>query len=994
MDFKGNDFMLLSLQLLRARQLWTSFGSGTLRVVGCFCSCRTLKGLHSVVAVLLLFFFVGSVIGAAQQTQSEDLTSIVKINDLVMKAVQLGDQEKYADAIPLLQEALGKAENIDEHTVGGMKQLLIGTVQVTLAGLYEKMGRYVDAESAYKKGLESYKTFSPGDQLFAQTINNFALLYDDEGRYDEAERLYKQALALRQRPLGEEDLAQAESFSNLASLYRVTGRYGEAEPLYQHSLEIEQRLLTPEDPEVARALNDLGVLYYDERRYAEAESFYKQALAIRHKIKPGGDDEGVSLNNLAEVYNAQGRYDEAEPLYKRSLAIKRLTLPPQHPDVALALNNLAQLYRRQGRYADAEALYKESLAIYQNALPPGHPDLQVVLGNLGLLYYARSLPQQAAPFYDRALANLIEQFEYYFTYMSEKERLAYLSRVTYRFPEYFSFCFTSRDQLPKIVGEMYDVVLWEKGFIAQSAFKLRALVRSSGDPEGLREVDELISKRSELASLSGTDSKSLATRRDQIEQLQKESNELERDLARRSSAFAEEKRLEKSSWQQVRGTLKADEAAVEFVDFPFHDGRHWTGKNYYVALVVRPESAMPVLVALGEGKELEEGGEVLQDYRAWVAKPTAAVPQPPSAGRKFVQRYWQPLEAALSGARVIYVSPDGALNQLSLGVMQDPDGKLLMEKYDLRIVSSTRDLLRAEHPEDVKTAVVIGNPTFQLTAEEQRQAVSSVEKRDKDNERSKAQGLEMVAGSVVGPFGDPPRGDVQEVLRSARCPDLPPGAKLCPLAGTQREVEAVVSALQEHGWQVKGPYVRQEALEEVAKRVQHPRVLHIATHAFFRRAGPNGNPDARLTVQQDPMLRSGLYFAGAERALRGEPGESDLDDGVLTAYEASMMDLRGTEMVVLSACGTGLGEAQVGEGVFGLTRGLEEAGAESVLISMWSVPDLETQELMKMFYERWLSGDEKATALRTAQEAMRERVKARYGRDLPYYWGAFVLVGR
>jgi CHAT domain-containing protein len=115
---------------------------------------------------------------------------------------------------------------------------------------------------------------------------------------------------------------------------------------------------------------------------------------------------------------------------------------------------------------------------------------------------------------------------------------------------------------------------------------------------------------------------------------------------------------------------------------------------------------------------------------------------------------------------------------------------------------------------------------------------------------------------------------------------------------------------------------------------------------------------------------------------------------VLTAYEATQINLQGTELVVLSACETGLGKSQNGEGVFGLRRALQEAGAEAVMMSMWSVPDQETQELMTLFYQKWLGGLDKHEALRQAQRRERETVRQRYGKDLPFYWGAFVLVGR
>jgi len=143
------------------------------------------------------------------------------------------------------------------------------------------------------------------------------------------------------------------------------------------------------------------------------------------------------------------------------------------------------------------------------------------------------------------------------------------------------------------------------------------------------------------------------------------------------------------------------------------------------------------------------------------------------------------------------------------------------------------------------------------------------------------------------------------------------------------------------------------------------------------------------------MLRSRLYFAGAQHTLDGKALPADLSDGILTAFQASTLNLRGTELVVLSACETGRGEQQDGEGVFGLRRALQEAGAESVLMTLWEVPATETQELLSDFYRHWLAdGMDKHQALLAAQENEQKIVQKRYGSDQPYYWGAFILVGR
>jgi CHAT domain-containing protein len=223
------------------------------------------------------------------------------------------------------------------------------------------------------------------------------------------------------------------------------------------------------------------------------------------------------------------------------------------------------------------------------------------------------------------------------------------------------------------------------------------------------------------------------------------------------------------------------------------------------------------------------------------------------------------------------------------------------------------------------------------------------------------------------------------------------GEDLNPLPGTQVETDAVDKLLKNAGWQAT-EYSGDLALKDSVTLAHEPRVVHIATHGFFLSdqeftviAEQRGE---KANVNEDPMLRSGLFFAGADRVREGQPPEQGVDDGVLTAYEASQLNLEETELVVLSACETGLGKELNSDGVFGLRRGLQEAGADAVMMSMWSVPDKETEELMALFYKNWLGGMEKPEALRQAQLSERETVKQRYGHDLPFYWGAFVMIGR
>ena len=819
-----------------------------------------------------------------------------------------------------------------------------------------------------------------------------------QGKFAEATPLAQESLRVAEATFGEQHPDVVTSLNNLASLYEAQGRYAEAEPFCKRALAIFERALGPDHKNVAASLSRLALVYFGQGRYAEAEPLYKRALAIREKaLGPDHPVVAESLSNLAVLYREQGRHADAEPLYKHALAIDEKVVGPEHPNVATDLSNLAVLYDKQGRYADAEPLLRRALAIRQKALGPDHPAVAKSLSNLALLFYSSAQPAQAAPFYDRAFETLAKQFHYYFTYMSEKERLAFLATVQDQFPAYFSFCFTYRQQIPELPGKMYDTVLWQKGFIAQSVAALRAKILASGDAQALRLLDDLAAKKSELAKLATAppegEAQKQTARRAQIEQLEKAANELEKELVKRSGALAEEKRLARVTWQQVRDALKPDEAAVEIVRFPFYDGKKWTGASEYVALIVRPESAQPQFVVLGEAKALEN--DPLRDYRLRAglsekrtirgtevvgaeSEMNAAAPT-----TSFYQAFWKPLEPALGSARKVYVSTDGVLNQVALGVVPDNAGQLLMEKYDLRIVSSAKDVLREKRAVAGNTAVVMGNPLFDLDEAQQRLAVRALQKTEQTEKTEKAAAAEPVAMPSAG----------------QRSRDLRSG-KLNPLPGTQKEAETVSKLLKEQHWDV-GLYTQEKALEERVKGVQSPRVLHLATHGFFesdqerkQKDLREGRGEERASGLEDPMLRSGLYLTGANRTLEGRKTPADMDDGVLTAYEATQLNLQGTELVVLSACETGLGESQNGEGVFGLRRALQEAGAESVLMSMWSVPDQETQELMTLFYQKWIGGKDKHEALREAQSELRATVKARYGRDLAYYWGAFVLVGR
>ena len=879
------------------------------------------------------------------------------------------DEGRYAEAEALYQRALSIHEKAQ-----GPEHPDVAVNLNNLGELYRKEGKYAQAEPLLLRALAiREKVEGPEDPRLAPVLNNLAALYFDQGRYGQAEPLYQRCLRLDEKTLGPVHPSVATDLNNLALLYKSEGKDEQAESLYQRALRIDEKTLGPEHPHTASDLGNLGVLYTAQGKYAQAEPLFQRALAIREKaLGPEHPVVATALNNLAALYDDEGKYAQAEALYQRALAIREKTLGPENGDTAVSLNNLAMLYWRQGKYAQADPLFQRGLEIVEKALGPEHPQVRSALSNLAGLRYAQGLPREAQPLFTRAFDSLFRQFQYHFTYMSEKDRLSFLATVASSFPAYFSFVHQYHEKMPELAGDMYDLLLWEKGFIAGSVTALRRQVEASGDPEALKLLDELAGKRAQMAALVNAQPQDREAWRQQVEQLEREANDLEKALVARSAAYAQQKKMERVRWQQVRDALKPGEAAVEFARFPFHDGTKWTDTVEYVALVITPESRQPQYVVLGEAKELE--GKGLVGFRQQVQARGAEAEAAALPGEAAYDLFWKPLEPLLAGKKRIYLSPDGALNQAPLGLIVTPEGKLLMEEYDLRLVSSTKDLVRPPVVLDLPFALLVGNPKFDLDESQQRAALKM---------------LSMPGSSEA---------QVARLAPGDRSRDQGGESALPALPGTGAEVQAVARLLQQHGWPERS-YTGERALEEVVKQARQPRLLHIATHGFFLpdqqvKTGGGSLGSDQPSGLEDPMLRSGLFFAGADRALAGKQPSSGLDDGVLTAYEATSLNLEGTELVVLSACNTGQGEVQNGEGVFGLRRAFEEAGAQAVMMSLWSVPDKETQELMTRFYTKWLGGMEKHEALRRAELEERAVVLKRYGHDLPYYWGAFVLVGR
>ena len=935
--------------------------------------------------------------GQAEQTSQQELAAAIKaygpqdariaspLNDLAAGYALNGKLVEAEQAYAKAMAIATKANSPDPA--------LISQIEVNFGALYRIEGKYTQAESLMLQALASRaKALGPNHPDVASVLASLGLLYEYEMRFSDAERALRQALEIDTKALGPGSVQTAHDMRDLAELYGSHGQSGPADQLYYNAIQIYLKVMEQAPKQTANVVFAGAEQFMSDGKLDTAAKLFNSAGGMFQQMEGAGTaDVAKCQDRLGTIAEEMGRHDDAERLHKNALATYEKLSGPDNIKLVDPLEGLGRVYLDTQRFADAEPLYARALKIGQSHLKANDPSLRNNEADLAALYYAWGKPAQAAPYFQSYLGNLMDEFRANAATMSERERLIYFSTWRMAFPMFFSFVLKYHDKMPELTGEMYDYLLQEKGLVAASAASMRAAVEASGNPQAVAMLDKLASDKAQMAALVEEAAGNQANHQAQINQLGDEANTLEQTLMKSSAALSQQNAQNAATWRDVQKALKPGESAVEVTRFQFDNGLGPAADFYYVALVVTPDCKQPIFVNLGVAKDLEAGPMLA--YRDEVGQTRGFEAEAPAAaGRQGTvantsgayAAFWKPLEPALGTAKRVYVSPDGVLNTIPMGLMADSDGKLLMEKVQLRIVNSTKDLLLPVRVAPAKRALVVGNPKFDLTAAQQKTAIAEL--------RGGATGAGTGVQQELPPV-DAPAAPVQVASRGG---DLK-GGDLNPLPGTQVEVDTVNKLLKTAGWQAT-EYTGDLALKDAVTRAHGPRVVHIATHGFFlsdEELKANAEAEGKTAnVNEDPMLRSGLFFAGADRVRQGAAPEAGVDDGVLTAFEASQLNLEGTELVVLSACETGLGKELNVDGVFGLRRGLQEAGADALLMSMWSVPDKETQELMSLFYQKWLGGMEKPEALRQAQLEERETVRRRYGKDLPFYWGAFVLVGR
>ncbi len=900
---------------------------------------------------------------AGRQTEQSSDLNLLRITTMRLTSlIDLGDYDAVGSALPRLEQQIQLAiRNAPKslESSGAACGLLSD-----LAWIHRRMGEYAAAEPLCRQGLEIGKTIY-GDEHpeTATNLSQLGLMYASTGDLAKAESLYRRSLNINQNVLGQENDYTAASFHNLAALYQKLGNYAQAEPLLRQGLTIHQKVLGDKHPHTATSLNELGGLY--------------QLL---------------------------GDYTKAERLFCESLEIRQSVLGNEHPDTATSLGSLAGLYKKVGNYEGAEQHYRESIEICQKVLGENHPETATCLTNLALLLWERGDEHRARPFVERSLANALSKLEQSSAVQTEQQQLL----MTNWNRSFFSVWLTVTSLDESAEASWREAVPW-KGLITARQASLRRSLKDDPAFSAYRTVTQQLSTLSLTPPLPPSDPKRLTTWRQkepvlrqtwlaERTRLQTEHERLERELAIKSAPFRESQQRQRVTADQIIAALKLAERPVALVDVLeyLYYGRRVEGvvsepsERRVAAFIVRPDREV-VRVNLGPSVVINQQVKV---WRGTLAAGDAGR----VAGNALRRLLWEPLQSHLDGIDTILISPDGQLAQIPWGALPGsaPDS-FLIEQQSIAVIPIPQVI-----PELLSREKSSGPPASLLLAGQ----------IDYGGDPGTPQDL-LAKREAIGRSRD---GEANE---------------WSPLPGAQLEMSSIQERY-EHSHQIaqtrgeSGSLSSSNATEAAFREQAEKHTwLHVITHGYFSpesvqsvlKADPEQNGLSGLLEAPQhlgpvilPGLLSGLVFAGANSIA-----EPEKDDGILTALDVTGLDLSRAEMVVLSACETGLGEVADGEGLLGLQRAFQVAGAKTVVASLWKVPDAATARLMQRFYENlWDRKMGKLEALREAQLWMMKDPSARGagnpadksargaevikdtpngGRLPPLYWAAFVLSG-
>jgi CHAT domain-containing protein len=868
------------------------------------------------------------------------------LDALKYKGIIYDIYQRYNEVISLASKGLEIAENITDTLSIAKFNLQIGNAYMQLERYYDAIQHLIIAKNILIE-IESEKEY------LAICCANLGLSYWYQSNFPEALKSIEIAI---KTDIELDDLyGQAIDYNTLGNVLKSQGNFAESLKNYFISLEIAEQIHSL--PLKLIATGNIGNIYQLTGKYESAVEYFNKSMEICEEVDYL---QGMASNhnNLGIIYYKNQDYEksyshlikaleisESEELYFiRNSALSNLGVLMLHKnDIETAINYLTKSIKYQkeaGDFANLAADYP----------------------HLAKAYLKSGEPQKAVEVYHNVLDLTLKLIKSNFTVLSESDKEEYLKITQNVFNEMHELSLITGEK--DLVGVCYDNELIVKGLLLNSTKVIQDAISSINDTAVVNTYYRMMDLRKQINEKQGILSDVID---DELEELEQRANEEERKLVRFSSDYAETQKIFEYKWNDVQKGLKQNEAAIEFIEIKHSLLRSDTcikDSITYAALLLRYDGEEPVMIEICCADSIETL------FKAGGIEASASEPDRGILfkGRiiDFEKAYlliWENIENYLTGINSIVIAPVGYLNRIAFAALLCPDGSLLSDKYEIRNVISTRVIAdnTTKSDKNLKTSVLFGGVDYQ-NDNSYAEALAEWYSYDKD----------VILQDLIK-------------LRSANAKNF---WKYLP--GTLDEIEGIKDILGKRKILISS-FTDSKALEERFKAMhfKSPDIIHIATHGFSipMEQGINSYKifENSFVQNYNPLFRTGLLFAGSARTWNKAEKIQVIEDGILTAYEVANMNLRNTELVVLSACETGLGDVKGSEGVYGLQRAFKIAGVRYIIASLWHVPDKETGEFMENFYKFLLKNNDVSKAFYKTQKNMSKKYDS-------YYWAAFVLI--
>lgn len=929
---------------------------------------------------------------------------------------------------------------IDSAITLGERSLVLaiskfGEIDTNVALVYQSTGRYYFsigyqsiAEKYWNQALDiSKRTVGKKHSLYAKTLAHFALKNYDNMRFEKAESLFVEAISLLEEVLGLYHIDVAIALNNYGAMLTNLERFADAERVYKNSFKIFKKICDPNDMYIAMCYGNLSVVYKKLGNIVESDSMREMCINIKKKNLPLGSyliETFPIQADLAIDEWHKGNYNKAKSLFvyiiktleKRASgtevdgsigasleygkmltemknytlaesilvnAIKRNdyfnTLNRDWKKISL-YNSLADLYSQVGRYLEAESLYHKSLASVNELFGVNTPLSVEVCFALSQFYRKQGDIEKATDYASKSLTIQLDNIRNFSSVMSEYRALLYVKSLNGMIDNYFS-CFRDNNK-PNVteVGKAASLLLQSKGLVTEEIAGKRNLELEATNADVRTLVDSLKQVKHTLSGLfvSGPPKETNLSFRKLIDSLTKCSNMIESELALLSSEYRTTKTDKSVTSQTVASELPRGASLVEYFAYNYTGISNQTSERRYLVHYMN-KSGRSYIHDLGPASRIDH---VVHNYQihfqniSKLNRPFSSTEEKEYAelSTQLYNLLWKPISKLVDKSKLVFIAPEGSINLVSFAGLVDNQGNYLIEKYPLQYLSVGRDIaIKKDRIHSSENLLVLGDPDFDAT----------VADRLATSER-------MLAANEVA-YENPYQA---RNIRST-CSSLHE-INANPLSSSRSEVNTIsdLFKIKNPGQSVTLMLGVAASEERLKKDVKNHRVIHIATHGYFIDGSCATKNSKRITddtyAGENPLLLSGLLLAGAN--LHGAGADiSGAEDGILTALEVSAMDLHGTNLVVLSACETGLGKIEQGEGVYGLRRAFQIAGARTVVSSLWQVPDRETTTFMKILYSQ-----NAKTYPELFQKVAIQRLnelRIRKQSTHPYTWAGFIATG-